>query len=125
MTFWDSSAIIPLLVKEALSDRRRVLLANDPEIAVWWATEVECVSALERRLRDRTVSVAEGVQALQQLTGYSRQWTEVAPTVVVRARARTLLSAHAPRAADALQLAAGSNPCIPRRTSTASLRLSG
>ncbi|MCX6599391.1 MAG: PIN domain-containing protein, partial [Acidobacteria bacterium] len=35
-----------------------------------------------------------------------RQWAEVAPAAVVRARARTLLSVHALRAADALQLAA-------------------
>ena len=46
MKFWDSSAVMPLLVEERASARFARIHAADPEIVVWWATEVECVSAL-------------------------------------------------------------------------------
>ena len=54
MRFWDSSALMPLLVPEARSDQLVAPMRNDPTAAVWWATPVEWASApvrLERRGR--------------------------------------------------------------------------
>ena len=48
MTFWDASAIVPLLVAETTTQRLQALAARDPEMLVWWGTQVECVSALGR-----------------------------------------------------------------------------
>ncbi len=44
MRFWDSSALVPLLVDQQRSAELRGLPEED--IAVWWATEVECAAAL-------------------------------------------------------------------------------
>ena len=41
MIFWDSSALIALLVSELESEGRLAQLQADPELAVWWATPVE------------------------------------------------------------------------------------
>src|SRR3972149_3377778 len=49
--FWDSSALIPLVVAErgtALAER---LLRDDPAVVVWTLTRVELLSALARRRR--------------------------------------------------------------------------
>ena len=44
MRFWDSSAIVPLLVAEAASPAITAAYEIDPEMVVWWSTEIECVS---------------------------------------------------------------------------------
>jgi len=51
--FWDSSAVIPLLVPEMMSASMQSLFASDPVIIAWWATDIECTSAIARRLRSR------------------------------------------------------------------------
>jgi hypothetical protein len=53
--FWDSSAIVPLLVLEESSRRLQSLAAQDSAMLVWWGSAVECVSALARRERDGTL----------------------------------------------------------------------
>lgn len=107
MRFWDSSAIVPLLVDEAASERVRQLYALDPEMVVWWSTEVECASALARRAREQGTAVGEALEPAQaQLDRFAQRWHEVAPTQGLRRIARRILKTHGLRAADALQLAA-------------------
>ena len=48
MKFWDASAIVPLLIAEASTRRLQALATRDPDMLVWWGSEVECVSALAR-----------------------------------------------------------------------------
>lgn len=48
MRFWDSSAIIPLLVGETTTKAMQAIALEDPVLLVWWATQVECVSAIAR-----------------------------------------------------------------------------
>ena len=48
MKFWDSSAVVPLLVAEQTTEAMQVIAAEDPAMLVWWATEVECLSAIAR-----------------------------------------------------------------------------
>ena len=106
MRFWDASALVPLLVEQAATDRMRALLAQDPDLVVWWATPVECGSALARLARD-VEDDAQGLgHAAAVLDELSAGWIEVAPTEPVRRQALRLLRVHALRAADALQLAA-------------------
>ena len=40
MIFWDSSAIVPLLVREPSSARSKALLREDPVMLAWWAADV-------------------------------------------------------------------------------------
>jgi predicted nucleic acid-binding protein len=104
--FWDASAIVPLLISETTSQRLRTLVTSDPTMAVWWVSEVECVSALVRREREGMLDASTLEIALRQLRQFAQTWLEVEPSGLVRETAARILRVHALRAADALQLAA-------------------
>ena len=106
MRFWDSSAVIPLLVREPWSDQVRGLIDRDEELAIWWSTPVECWSAVSRRRRDAEITAEAADLAYQHLELLRSVWHEVLPSDEVRRQARRLLNTHSLRAADALQLAA-------------------
>ncbi len=106
MKFWDSSAIIPLLVRETASDWVRGIVSEDADMLVWWGTPVECTSAVARRERDETLDSETAALALDRLRVLVPSWTEVQPSERVRSTAQRVLRVHALRAADALQLAA-------------------
>jgi predicted nucleic acid-binding protein len=84
----------------------RALAEEDPVMCVWWATEVECVSALARLEREEALTEMATAVALDRLDVLAESWNEVQPAVAVRGAARRLLRVHTLRAADALQLAA-------------------
>lgn len=73
---------------------------------VWWAAEIECVSAIGRLERMHSLELDQAESALHHLDRLRSGWTEIAPAASVRSRARRLLRVHDLRAADALQLAA-------------------
>ena len=106
MRFWDSSAIVPLLVDEAASGRTLETYRLDPDVVVWWATEVECVSALARLERQGMVEESGVGNALDRLDALSLAWHEIQPTNRTRQIAIRLLRVHALRAGDAFQVAA-------------------
>ena len=106
MRFWDSSAIVPLLVDESKQKETRAYLEDDMVMLVWWGTPVECVSALARRERDGSLESDSVRIALERLRALADQWHEVLPTSALRAAAERMLRVHPLRAADALQLAA-------------------
>jgi uncharacterized protein len=112
--FWDSSAIVPVLVPEARSAMMAALLQDAPVLAAWWATPVECQSAVYRRQREGGVPRPIVEQALQRLKGLVEDADFVAPTNRLRERAGRLLASHPLRAADALQLAAALVWCDDR-----------
>lgn len=106
MIFWDSSAIVPLIVAEPHSDAVRAVLEEDPTVVAWWATPVECRSALARSLRSRRPSVETVERGRRRLAVLREAWNEVVPSEEVRHRASLLLLRHPLTAADALQLGA-------------------
>jgi len=106
MRFWDSSAVVPLLVDEASSATVLGEYEVDPEVVAWWATEAECVSALARLEREGSLSAPSMREGLRRLDGLARAWREVQPVTAVRTTAIRLLRVHPLRTADALQLAA-------------------
>ena len=105
MRFWDSSAIIPLCLKEKVSEAMKRLVKDDEDIVVWWTTCIECLSALARRQREGVLRSGDETKAKFVLSALAATWSEVQPTETVRLRAERLLSIHPLRAADALQLA--------------------
>jgi hypothetical protein len=105
MKFWDSSAIIPLCLKEKTSEAMKGLMKDDEDILVWWTTRTECLSALSRRQREGVLPSGDEAKARAVLSALAATWSEVQPTETVRLRAERLLSIHPLRAADALQLA--------------------
>lgn len=106
MIFWDSSALVALLVNEENSALRFQQLQEDPVLAVWWGTPVECESAIQRRFREGLLTVADVRFARARMTELSTAWHEISPVVSVRTLSQRILRTHPLRAADALQLAA-------------------
>jgi hypothetical protein len=105
MRFWDSSALVALLVAEPDSPRRATQLREDPVMAVGWSTAVECESAFQRRAREGALNSAGLRLARARLTELAAAWHEVPPTPALRTLAIRILRTHPLRAADALQLA--------------------
>ncbi len=105
MRYWDSSAIVPLLVDESNTAQCEAWLRSDPQIATWWLSKVECASALNRLRRDGSLNASGIRTALSDLEALSKTFVEIQPIHVVRTVALRLLRIHPLRAADALQLA--------------------
>lgn len=106
MRFWDSSAIVPVLIGQPASEAALGLLAKDDVVAAWWGTETECVSAISRLERSGALTSPEVAAGLSRLDALAGAWQEVRPVPVVRRTANRLLRVHQLRAGDALQLAA-------------------
>lgn len=106
MKFWDSSALVPLLVKEKETRYCLKTLSDDQEMLVWCLSKVEVISALCRRLRDKAFGEEEFQKVKEHLNDLIERAYEVQAIEKVRARALRLLEVHPLRAADACQLAA-------------------
>ena len=106
MMYWDSSAVVPLFVEQPATRLVRALIAEDPDVAYWWATPTECWSAFARLRREEVIDVRAESRLLARLEEARAAWLEVQPHDVLRRRAGQLLRVHALRAADAFQLAA-------------------
>lgn len=106
MKFWDTSAILPLLVHERGSVPVATVLEDDSQMLVWWGSPVEAVSALARREREGSIPASTVTQVLRALDRLSQSWEEITPSDRIRTVAARLLRTHVLRAADSLQLAA-------------------
>ena len=105
MKFWDSSAMVPLLVDEEESDYCLKTLYDDQEMLIWCLSRVEVISALCRRIRDGALSESDFQKAKTHLNHIIERAYEVKAIEKVRDRALRLLEVHPLRAADACQLA--------------------
>jgi predicted nucleic acid-binding protein len=99
--FWDSSAIVPMLVPEPSSATVRTVFESDPEVTVWWTTGVECSGALARLERESAISAPDMLDALDRLDALALSWREVQPVARLRPVAVRLLRTHSLGAADA------------------------
>lgn len=106
MKYWDSSAVIPLLVTEDSSATMEDQLRDDPAVVTWWGTVVECASALARLERDGALAANDVRDALARSREAAEGWIEVPASSAVREQAMRLLRVHPLRAGDAVQLAA-------------------
>ena len=104
--FWDSSALVPLMLPEDRSDVLTKWLAEDKDMTIWWGTPLECQSAVYRRHREQALSPSSLAAATERLRALVELADTVAPTDELRRRAARLVAVHPLRAADALQLAA-------------------
>jgi len=104
--FWDSSALVPIVLPEARSADLAALLGSDEEATLWWASPVECLSAIHRRHREDRLDTALRDRAFERLRDLLEDVDFVSPTSSLRERAGRLLVGHSLRAADSLQLAA-------------------
>jgi predicted nucleic acid-binding protein len=104
--YWDSSALLPLLVHESTSEEMERVLRGDPAVVTWWGTRVECASAIARLEREGTLKRLAVQRAFARLEAAAAQWIEVPAQEDVHAHAVRLLRTHRLRAADALHVAA-------------------
>jgi len=106
MQFWDTSAIVPLCIHQAMTARVRRIISTDPGMVVWWGAPVEIQRALGRLAREGALNASALIQARTRLAVLRRTWREVLPSQRVRDLAEGL-PAHQPvNAGDAFQLAA-------------------
>jgi uncharacterized protein len=106
MRFWDSSALVPLVVAQPTSAVVDQWLAVDAAIVIWALTSVELASAVARLARAGSLDESAAHEAetrIDQLVGSCHAVIDVE---AVKAQARRLLRVHPLRAADALQLGA-------------------
>ncbi len=106
MKYWESSAIVPLVVNEKSSPKVRELLAADSEIYTWWGTTVECFSAILRLEREGICGGEHLNSVVEYMAELSKSWNEIEPSDEVRKLAVRLLRVHPLRSQDSLQLAA-------------------
>lgn len=105
MRFWDSSAIIALLIQEAESDYCIKAFKTDVEMTVWTLTKIEVFSALCRRFRENALPENDFEKAKKRMSELFDMTFEVVSLTKVKDRSMRLLQTHSLRAADALQLA--------------------
>jgi uncharacterized protein len=106
MRYWDTSAIVSLLVQESRTKDSRAALADDSGIVTWWGTRIECTSAIARLERAASLTSPQASRAIEVLRALASGWNEILPAESVRETACRLLRVHPLRAADAMQLAA-------------------
>ncbi len=105
MKFWDSSAIVPLIVVEEETDYCLNTLSDDQDMLIWCLSKVEVISALCRLVREKSLTETEFQKAKKRLNDIVEHSHEVKVIQKVRDRALRLLEVHPLRAADACQLA--------------------
>lgn len=106
MRFWDTCAIVPLLVQEARSEIMKSIHQNDEELVVWWGTPVETSSVFARLRREEKLTQSEEQQLRNRISTLAEYWNEIVPSDTARNLAHRLLLRHPIRAADSFQLAA-------------------
>ena len=106
MKFWDTSALVPLVIDEPVTPQMRALLRRDRNVIVWMLTSVELLSTLGRlgRLSTRPADHQPGGRILAK--DLFNRWAYVTPGEGVRRRAERLVGVHPLSAADAMQLGA-------------------
>lgn len=106
MRYWDSSAIIPLLVEEPASPKVRLVLKEDSNVVSWWGTPVECASALWRLKRQGLLADSDFSYIRKNLDELMAEIDVVPPSPWLKDRALRILAVHPLRSGDSLQLAA-------------------
>jgi hypothetical protein len=104
--FWDSSAVVPLLVEQKPSSRVAAWVAGDDAMVLWTLTPVEVVSALRRLVRDKALAEEIARLAEVRLAEIVRACHVIIDVDPVKSLATRLLRLHPLRAFDALQLGA-------------------
>lgn len=114
MKFWDSSAVLPLTLKDPATPLVEPLLREDGEIVLWWGTPVECASALAHANDARLLPAPTHRRAQAVLQALRSHAYEIQPLEEVRARALRVLDVHSLSHLEAFQLAAALVWCRER-----------
>jgi len=108
--FWDTSALVPLLVRQS-NTSQAVAVYKTLDVVVWWATPVEIASAVARLLRTGKISTDDFAKSRNLANALFSSWAVIFPTDAIRATSMQLVERYDLRAADSLQLAAALHWC--------------
>jgi len=104
--FWDSSALVPLCVRQTSSQSFRRLWRSCDRISVWSGSTVEIRSAFSRLHREALID-DKGLQfSISRLENMRQQWREIVTSEKLRSIAEDLPDTYGLRALDSFQLAA-------------------
>ena len=106
MRFWDTSAVVPLLIRQSASARADRWYSEDSAIAIWTLSTIEITSALWRLRREESLKEGSVRTAEMRADELAAASYIVADVDSVKSVAVRLLRVHPLRAADALQLGA-------------------
>jgi predicted nucleic acid-binding protein len=109
--YWDSSALVPLCLKQQATPVVQALRVKY-RLAVWWSACVEVRGAIARLNRIGFLTPNEQVQAQVALDRMLPDCLEVLPTEQLREQAMRLVDRFPLKAADAFQLAAAIIWCL-------------
>ena len=105
MQFWDSSALLPLVLRQPpFTDRCRRAFGREASRAIAFLTRVECRSAIERLAREGGLNPAARRRSLTKIDTLIAAFDIVTFSPEVEAHALALLGRHSLRSLDALQL---------------------
>jgi predicted nucleic acid-binding protein len=104
--YWDSSALVSLVIQQPRTDFVRETLRKDGAIASWWGSYLECWGAICRLRREGVITEQQALDTRSHLRVMASQWFVLNDLAGIREHAERLLAAHALRTADAIQLAA-------------------
>jgi len=105
--FWDTSALVPLIVDEPATPVMRGILARDRDVVVWMLTSVELLSTLGRLGRASGEALSDVLPGARlDAMDLFKRWVAVTHVEGVRRRAERLVGVHPLSAADAMQLGA-------------------
>lgn len=105
MKYWDSSALVPLLLEESRTQALTELLSRDFEVVTWWGSRVECHSAIYRHVHAGRLGPQVAAAAESVLAALAARWLEIGANEILRETAERLRRGHPLRTGDALQLA--------------------
>lgn len=103
--FWDTSAIIPLFCNQVMSKESRRIRRRFGRPVLWWGTQVEVHSEVNRLLRDGLLSERQSNVALEKWNTLRSIAFVVLPDDDVLKLAVSLTTKHNIRSLDAFQLA--------------------
>jgi len=105
--FLDGSAFVKLFLQEPASNvlRRDLRHAGDSSKAISTIARVEARSALQRRYRNREISLSALQTAIIDLNAARARWVRVSPEEAVIEATFEIIARHALKSLDALQLA--------------------
>jgi uncharacterized protein len=106
MSFWDSSAIVPLCAYQQNSSAARILSRKLPEKFVWRECVVEVSSAFARLQRQGLIDFVTRQRFEGRLIRLEAKWHTINGQNQIIELARTFPSTHGLKAMDSLQLAA-------------------
>ncbi|NPV47292.1 MAG: type II toxin-antitoxin system VapC family toxin [Armatimonadetes bacterium] len=111
MRYWDTSALVALVVQQLWSERAHQYHRSDRDVVTSWLSSIECSSALWRLLRLGELGPEEFAITQATLAALRDTLDELALAEGVRDIALRLVTEHPLRAADALHLASALQWC--------------